>query len=84
MALAFYVIFTVTELVTDLDRAQIGLPLEFESDAAAALDFPWAEATLSGLTQRTVATTDLATATIVLLLTAKIVRCTSSLILTHC
>lgn len=73
MALAFYVIFAVTELVTDLAHAQIRLPLEFESDAAAALDFPGAEATLSGLTQITVATTDLATATLVLLLIAKIV-----------
>lgn len=73
MAIAFYVIYAVTELVTDLINAQIRLPLEFESEAAAALDFPGAAATVSGLTQITVATTGLATATMVLLLIAKIV-----------
>lgn len=73
LAIGFYVIYAVTELVTDLINAQIRLPLEFESDAVAALDFPAAEARLSGLTQITVATTDLATATMVLLLIAKIV-----------
>lgn len=71
LAIGFYLIYAVTELVTDLANAQIRLPLEF--DSAAALDFPGAKATLSGLTQITVATTDLAAATMVLLLIAKIV-----------
>lgn len=73
LAIGFYVIYAVTELVTDLTNAQIRLPLEFESEATAMLDFPAADATLSGMTQITVATTDLATATMVLLLIAKIV-----------
>lgn len=73
LALGLYVVYAVTELVTDLAHAQIRLPLEFESEAAAMLDFPGAEATLSGLTQITVATTDLATATMVLILIAKVV-----------
>ena len=72
LALGFYVIYAVTELVTDLVHAKIRLPLEFESDAVATLGFPGGEATLSGLTQITVSTTDLATATMVLLLIAKI------------
>ena len=72
LAIGFYVIYAVTELITDLAHEKIRLPLEFESEAVATLDFPGADATLSGLTQITVATTDLATATLVLLLIAKI------------
>ncbi|MCF2571655.1 DUF2975 domain-containing protein [Brevibacterium sp. UCMA 11754] len=72
LAIGFYVIYAVTELITGLVHERIRLPLEFESEAVATLDFPGADATLSGLTQLTVATTDLATATLVLLLIAKI------------
>ena len=72
LAIGFYVIFAVTELITDLVHSKIRLPLEFESDSVATLDFPGAEATLSGLTQITVSTSDLATGTMVLLLIAKI------------
>ncbi|MDN5587896.1 MAG: DUF2975 domain-containing protein [Brevibacterium sp.] len=72
LAIGFYVIYAVTELITDLVHAKIRLPLEFESDSVATLDFPGAEATLSGLTQITVSTPDLATETMVLLLIAKI------------
>lgn len=72
LAIGFYVIYAVTELITDLVHEKITLPMEFESEAVATLDFPGADATLSGLTQITVATTDLATATLVLLLIAKI------------
>lgn len=72
MAISFYVIYAVTELIADLVHRQIKLPLEFESETVAALDFPGATATLSGLTQITASTTDLATEVIVFLLVAKI------------
>lgn len=72
LAIAFYVIYAVTELVTDLAHAKISLPLEFESDSAAALDFPGGAATLSGLTQITASTSDLGTDSLVFLLIAKI------------
>ena len=73
LAIGFYVVYAVTELITDLVHAEITLPLEFESDLVAVLDFPTSTATLSGLTQITVSTSDLAAATMVLLLIAKIV-----------
>lgn len=72
LAIAFYTIYAVTELITGLVQSTIRLPLEFESDSVATLNFPGAEAALSGLTQITASTTDLATATMVLLLIAKI------------
>ncbi|SDR92487.1 Protein of unknown function [Brevibacterium sandarakinum] len=72
LAIGFYVIYAVTELVTDLVHSKIRLPLEFESDSVAALEFPGGEATLSGLTQVTVSTADLATSSMVFLLIAKV------------
>ena len=72
LAIAFYTIYTVTELITDLAHSKIRLPLEFESESVAALDFPGATATLSGLTQITASTSDLTTETMVFLLIAKV------------
>lgn len=72
LAIGFYVVYSVTELITDLVHAKIRFPLEFESDSVATLDFPEATATLSGLTQITVSTSGLTTETMVLLLIAKI------------
>lgn len=72
LAIGFYVVFAVTELITDLVHSEIKLPLEFESDSVAMLDFPSATASLSGLTQITVSTPDLAPETMVFLIIAKI------------
>ena len=72
LAIGFYVVYAVTELISDLVHAEIKLPLEFEADSIAVLDFPTSTATLSGLTQITVSTSDLAAATMVLILIAKI------------
>lgn len=72
LALGFYVVYAVTELIADLVHSRIRFPLEFESDSVAMLDFPGATATLSGLTQITASTSDLTTEAMVLLLIAKI------------
>lgn len=72
LAIGFYVVYAVTELIGDFVHSEIKVPLRFESNGVAALDFPSAAATLSGLTQITVSTSELAVATLVLLLIAKI------------
>ncbi|HCG56432.1 MULTISPECIES: DUF2975 domain-containing protein [Brevibacterium] len=72
LAIGFYVVYAVTELITDLVHSEIKLPLEFESDSVGMLDFPSAAASLSGLTQITVSTSDLAPETMVFLIIAKI------------
>lgn len=72
LAIGFYVVYAVTELIAGFVHSEIEVPLRFDSDAVATLDFPTSTATLSGLTQITVSTPDLAAATMVLLLIAKI------------
>ncbi|MCD1287251.1 MULTISPECIES: DUF2975 domain-containing protein [unclassified Brevibacterium] len=72
LAIGFYVVFAVTELITDLVHSEIRLPLQFESDAVSTLDFPEATAALSGLTQITVSTGDIAAGALVLVIIAKI------------
>lgn len=72
LAIGFYVIYAVTELITDLVHSEIKLSLVFESDSVASLDFPGAAAALSGSTEIWVSTSALAASTIVFLLIAKI------------
>lgn len=72
LAIGFYVVYAVTEFITDLVHSEIRLPLNFESDAISTLDFPEATATLSGLTQITVPTADIGVGGMTLVIIAKI------------
>lgn len=73
MAIGLYIVFAVTQLVTGFIRAELTFPIELTESGASSVDFGTVSAKLSGLTEVTVQTADLAVATVVFIVIAKIV-----------
>jgi len=72
LAVGFYVIYAVTDLVTRMIRSEVAVTVDFSDGSASSLDAGNGAASLSGLTEIVVPTADVSTGAVVLVTIAEV------------